>query len=375
MTYIPIIKSIRISEDYGYTCGGYITNHTPQTERYDYVNNTWTLKTNMNTSRYDLSGFELNGYGYSSAGYISAVSNVTEKYDVVNNTWTAKTNLNTGRNATSSYNLHGFGYTAGGNTGAVSGVTEKYDDINNTWTARTNTTARKELAGFSLDGYGYSATGYIADYSTIVEKYDDINNTWTAKAAITNARRYQPVGWTIDEYGYVAGGYTSLGNAAKLDKYDPIANSWTNKTSSTGAYSSAGFSVGSLKIGKQNPELYNIISRINRELVPVDQTASRAINGTVYTNNESSNLFITVSASCVTTVLTDNAYMQAFSDSAADPVTTASGIVGIESGLAGEKISVQLSFIVRPTYKYKVVQTLTAGSTITIGKWFETILK
>ena len=309
--------------------GGYNGGISAETIKYDDVLNTWTVKTPMNNARNSPSGFGLNGYGYTAGGFIVAVSAIVEKYDDVLNTWTVKTSMNTARNVLPGFGLNGYGYTAGGNTGAVSAVTEKYDDVANTWATKTNlNTARKELTGFSLNGYGYTAGGDTGAVSAVTEKYDDVLNTWTAKANLNTAR-------------------------------DTLA----------------GFSIGNLLQSIQNPDIQEIIKHSNKEIIPVDQTASRAIDGTVYTNTASSNIFITVSARCIIDTAADVANIQAFSDTAADPTTTASGIAGIEGGLLGEDVSAQISFIVRPYNKYKVVTTISAGCSATIGKWFETILK
>ena len=69
----------------GYTAGGYST--IVVTEKYDDVGDIWTIKANLNTGRYRLSGFGLNGYGYTAGGSPCAV----EKYDDVENIWTTKT--------------------------------------------------------------------------------------------------------------------------------------------------------------------------------------------------------------------------------------------------------------------------------------------
>ncbi|MDP3352849.1 MAG: kelch repeat-containing protein, partial [Flavobacteriaceae bacterium] len=85
-----------------------------------------------------------------------------------------------------------YGYTAGGWTPLPVATTEKYDDIADTWTAKANlNTGRLGLAGFSLNGYGYTAGGSdaIAE-SAVVEKYDDVANTWTAKTSMNTARPY-----------------------------------------------------------------------------------------------------------------------------------------------------------------------------------------
>jgi len=381
MTYYPIISSIKISKGYGYICGGKTTNFsvgtTTTSEKYDDVSNTWNYKANINTGRYSLCGFLLNSYGYIAAGRDIGGdgSAATEKYDDILNIWTSKTNVNTARRYLSGFSLNEYGYSSGGNIPAISAVTEKYDDVLNTWTAEANlNTARYDLAGFSINGYGYTSGGYVAAVSAVTEKYDDINNTWTAKANLNTARNALS-GFSLNGYGYTSTGNTGSVNAV-TEKYDDILNTWTTKASVNQSkdYVSS-FSLGNLSQSIQNPDIQEIIKHSNKEMIPVDQTAARAIDGTVYTNTASSNLFITVSARCIIDTAADVANIQAFSDTAADPTTLATGKVGIEGGLLGQDISIQMVFIVRPYYKYKVVTTISAGCSATLGKWFETIMK
>jgi len=425
MTYNPTITSLRISKNYGYVFGGSTGAISILTEKYDDVANTWATKANLNTGRRSTTRFLLNGYGYCVAGdtnpAVGTISAVVEKYDDVANTWTPKQSVGTARRDLSGFELTGYGYCAGGYVAASSAITEKYDDVANTWTAKTSmNTARREFEGFSVNGYGYNAGGYVAVSSAITEKYDDVANTWTAVASLAIARRYlscftlksygytagdsnnigavskyddisntwtvqavttnktSPATFSINGYGYNAGGWLSAAPSATVQKYDDVLNTWTAKTPMTIArdgISGQGLGIGAINDGIQNPILYDISKRVNKETIPTDQTASRAIDGTVYTNTASSNLFVTVSARCIIDTAADVANIQAFSDTAADPATAASGIVGIEGGLLGEDVSVQFSFIVRPYQKYKVVTTISAGCSATLGKWFETILK
>jgi len=422
MTYFPKIVSSRISEDYGYAISG----ATNTNEKYDNVANTWSYIVNMANIQSRASGFSLNGYGYVAGG--SAVSTLVEqynnilntwstkqnlpdinrnrgsgtslngygyhlggfsayvgnlKYDSILNTWTAKTNLNNQHSKAAATTINGYAYIFGGvNSGdIVQNTTDKYDDVANTnTTKRTLNTARAHIGGFSVNSYGYSIGGATDSGGTttsiVVEKYDDINNTWTAKASLgTGTSFLDNSGFNINIYGYISGGFTTV-TIATTSMYDDVLNTWTAKTNlNVARYNTTCFSLGSLKSSTQNPDLVPIIKSLIKEMIPVDQTASRAIDGTVYTNTASSNLFVTVTARCIIDTVADVANIQAFSDTAANPITASSGIVGIEGGLLGEDISVQLSFIVRPYEKYKVVSTLSAGCSATLGKWFETIMK
>jgi polyhydroxyalkanoate synthesis regulator phasin len=312
MTYKLVTNASSISRDYGYTAGGYTTSNSAVTEKYDDVINTWTTKGNLNTARYTLAGFSLNGYGYTAGGTTGSNSTVTEKYDDVANLWTTKGSLNTARYTLAGFSLNGYGYTAGGFTGSYSAVTEKYDDVANTWSTKGNLNiTRSDLTGFSLNGYGYSVGGYHYGISKTTEKYDDIANIWTTKADVTvgtygiymsvgfplnsygyvtggdsgtlnatgkyddttntwtvkgnlNTGRYYLSGFSLNGYGYTAGGTTGS-NRAVTEKYDDIANTWTTKGNlNTARYGLAGFSLGALQAGVKNPEINPIYKTINK---------------------------------------------------------------------------------------------------------------
>ena len=101
-----------------------------------------------------------------------------------------------------------------------------------------------------------------------------------------------------------------------------------------------------------------------------DATASRAKN-TTYTNSSTDrSMHIMVTGRCAITTINGAATMQAKSDGSSPPTTAASGIVGIQNGIALEDNSFQLVFPVAPSMNYRVDTVETTGS-VTIGKWFE----
>lgn len=103
-----------------------------------------------------------------------------------------------------------------------------------------------------------------------------------------------------------------------------------------------------------------------------NETAGRALN-TTYTNTSARSIMVSATVRCAITVAAGNAHVQAKSDAATPPVTIASGIVGIESGLLGEDNTFQVSFVVAAGMKYRIDSVLTNG-TATLGQWFEVAL-
>jgi hypothetical protein len=101
------------------------------------------------------------------------------------------------------------------------------------------------------------------------------------------------------------------------------------------------------------------------------QTASRALN-TTYTNSSTTrSIMVVVTVRCAISVLAGSAYVQAKSDGSTPPTTVASGIVGVQSGLAGEDNTYSVIFVVAPGMNYRVDSTTVNGTT-TLGEWYET---
>ncbi len=104
-----------------------------------------------------------------------------------------------------------------------------------------------------------------------------------------------------------------------------------------------------------------------------DVTASRALN-TTYTNSDPNRTMrVIATVRCAITVAAGNAYAQGKADTAALPITAASGIVGIQVGLLGEDNSFKISFYVMPLEKYRIDSAATNG-TVTLGNWFESLI-
>ena len=60
-----------------------------------------------------------------------------------------------------------------------------------------------------------------------VEKYDPTSNTWVYVANLPTIL-VDPAAFTIDTYGYVAGGYGNVsGILNTVEKYDPMLDTWT----------------------------------------------------------------------------------------------------------------------------------------------------
>lgn len=101
-------------------------------------------------------------------------------------------------------------------------------------------------------------------------------------------------------------------------------------------------------------------------------TAGRALN-TTYTNTSARSIMVMATVRCAITVAAGSAYVQAKSGAATPPTTAASGIVGVESGLAGEDNTMQVAFVVAAGANYRIDSASSSG-TVTLGQWFEVAL-
>ena len=76
--------------------------------------------------------------------------------------------------------------------------------------------------------------------------------------------------------------------------------------------------------------------------VQTSQVDNRAFNGTYSNLSTSSCLMVMATGRCVITLAGGNAYMQAKVDTANPPTVTATGLIGIQTGLLNEDNSFQI---------------------------------
>jgi len=207
---------------------------------YDPAANTWTAKANFSgTARRDAMGFSIGAKGYIGTG--ADASNSTKdfyEYDPVANTWTAK--LAFGgliRNASTGFSIGTKGYVT---TGRLSSTTYndlwEYDPTANTWSQKANYSGvtRSECAVFVIGTSAYVGLGHTGGI-TDFRSYDAASNTWSTVTNFpgTGAERFESVGFSIGNKGYVCGGVI-LGSGTQTDlwEYDPTATGMNEQTGS-----------------------------------------------------------------------------------------------------------------------------------------------
>jgi len=205
------------------------------------------------------------GYSISDKGYIGtglangffsgtvACSDLWE-YDKTTNTWTQKNSITQERYYATGFAIGTKGYIGTGDYGNYLNDFWEYNSSNNLWTQRSNVSSvtRESAVGFSIGTKGYIGTGFNPFQTTMTRKdfweYNPADNTWSQKADFGGVGRYEAVGFSISNKGYIGLGTDESSN--KLNdfwEYDPALNTWTQKASLSNAISGAtGFSIGSV---------------------------------------------------------------------------------------------------------------------------------
>ncbi|MBC7488555.1 MAG: T9SS type A sorting domain-containing protein [Cytophagaceae bacterium] len=118
-----------------------------------------------------------------------------------------------------------------------------------TWTPKANFpgTARYEAVGFSIANKGYIGTGRDGSLGNFKDfwEYNPVTDTWAQKADFGGGDRCNAVGFSIGAKGYIG---TGANEGFKKDfwEYDPTNNSWSQKANfgGTARYDAVGFSIG-----------------------------------------------------------------------------------------------------------------------------------
>ena len=184
------------------------------------------------------------------------------EWDQVDDIWTKKADYpgNSGRGAVG-FSIGTKGYFGTGFT-ITSGVTNEfweYDPATNRWTEKASlpvSAARTEAVGFSIGTKGYIGTGYVFTDDEIVNlndfwEYDPTTDDWTEKASLpVSSARAEAVGFSIGTKGYIGTGNlkAGIGGTALRDfwEWDQKTNIWTRKAELEGnaKFDAVGASIG-----------------------------------------------------------------------------------------------------------------------------------
>jgi hypothetical protein len=191
---------------------------------------------------------------FSACSKDSNSTNTTNNNDTANiatqGSWVAKATMPTGTSSAVNYGRTGSfsfvideyayigsGYTSQNATNTQStDLTEfwKYNPNTNTWTQISSipSNGRSYPYTFTINNLGFVGGGYSLQTGTTLNdlySYDPSNNTWTDRGKNTNiVGLYKSFSFALNNYGYVGGGINADGNYQNtVYKYSLSNNSWT----------------------------------------------------------------------------------------------------------------------------------------------------
>ena len=130
------------------------------------------------------------------------------------------------------------GYMVGGDNTAsvVIATSEKYDSITDSWASIASLPVAKTgsndafLPGFSLNGYGYVAGGMSATVLLATStRYNSVLDSWVSVADMPIAK-YGSATFSLNGFGYLAGGHDTAIIATSV-KYDSVLDTWSSVAS------------------------------------------------------------------------------------------------------------------------------------------------
>jgi N-acetylneuraminic acid mutarotase len=227
--------------------------------KYDPSTGLWTAKANLPRQCAAGVSFVIGSKGYMALGQsdptsqTNAQASVTSdlwEYDPVTDTWTQKANFpGQPRDAAFAFVIGDIAYVGGGvdNTGnnAFSDF-YSYDSSSDTWNTLGDLPDYTYFSSaFTIGNYGYVATGYssVGDNSYLWQ-YDTSGDNWNQMPNFPGPARDAAVAFTLNGLGYVGLGETGYSTVfSDFYSYNPTDSVWTKVTSFPGTYG-RGWAVG-----------------------------------------------------------------------------------------------------------------------------------
>jgi N-acetylneuraminic acid mutarotase len=245
---------------------------------FDPMTNSWSQKANLPSyKRIAAVGFSIGNRGYIGTGESleksSFKSNLSDfwEYNPETNSWVRKANYGVadtnGCGYCSAFSIGDKAYVGGGiYKAAIFTATGDFFEFSpndgpmGKWIKKANTTFTVSSGvGFAIEGKGYFGTG--SNLSVTENKfiqYDpaslangtDVNGNpmgkWEFKKPVPGPGRYNAIGFSIGNRGYLLGGENVAGVFNDFYEYDPDINDWITKSSppTSARRLGKGFSIG-----------------------------------------------------------------------------------------------------------------------------------
>lgn len=209
---------------------------------YDPGSNTWTPKANLPRQCAAGVGFSIGLKGYMALGQTtptatSAQASVTNdlwEYDPVTDQWTKEANFpGQPRDAPFAFVIGNKAYVGGGldNTGGNPfSDFYSYDPSSNTWDTLGDLPDYTYFSStFAIGNFGYIATGYSSvGENSLLWQYDTSGDSWNQMPNFPGAPREAAIAFTLNGLGYVGLGETQfLSVFSDFYSYNPTDSGWT----------------------------------------------------------------------------------------------------------------------------------------------------
>src|SRR5207249_3597540 len=105
------------------------------------------------------------------------------------------------------------------------------DPALNQWTQKADFigSARYDAVGFSISDRGYISCGFDGNYLKDLWQYDPSENQWTQKASIGGTKRFAAATFVINNKAYICSGNNNGSALNDLWMYDASSDTWTEK--------------------------------------------------------------------------------------------------------------------------------------------------
>lgn len=225
---------------------------------YDPVANTWTQKADFGgVAREDATGFSIGNKGYIGVGFdgYEVIKDFWE-YDPLANTWNQKADFGgVARLVAVGFSIGSKGYIGTGFNEEPKSDFWEYDPIQDSWQQKTSLPgpARSSAVAFSVGDTGYIGLGGSINYQTEPLKdfwgYDQATNTWSRKADFEAVHRVYASAFSTGSKGYVGIGLSltyPFSYYKDFWEYDPLNNGWKQVPDfgGTARYNAVGFTIG-----------------------------------------------------------------------------------------------------------------------------------
>lgn len=193
--------------------------------RYDPANDTWTQMKNFpGSARCEAVGFSIGNAGYVSSGWDGSYLKDFWQYDPSNDTWTSKASYGgSKRRGAMAFVINDKAYICGGMGSDGTYVSDfwQYDPATSNWTQKRDIAntheeetydddytniIREYGAAFVINGKAYVSTGRYGSYLQATWEYDPKEDLWNKMTPIEGAGRYDAVGFSINNRGFIATG-------------------------------------------------------------------------------------------------------------------------------------------------------------------------